>query len=66
MSKITYVWIVSRADAAGKTAEVIYQSKTREQCEAFIDHGTNGPNLGYEGPVPRHMYPVGQVHQIAD
>lgn len=64
-----YVWIISRATShedGTETAEVIHQVKTQQEAQAFLDHGTNGPNLGYEGPVQATKYPVGMVFTIND
>lgn len=64
-----YVWIVTRATSHAdgtETAEVLHQCRSCAAAQAFVDHGTNGPNLGYEGPVLRTMYPVGHTFLIND
>lgn len=52
-----YVWISTNANDAGTVAVVTAHHKTAEQAKEFADGVANG---GYEGPVPRDMYPVGK------
>lgn len=55
--KREYVWISTNANEAGTVAVVMAHHKTAEQAKQFA---ATVPNGGYEGPVPKDMYPVGK------
>jgi len=61
--KREYVWISTNANEAGTIAVVMAHHKTAEQAKSFSASVAGG---GYEGPVPKDMYPVGKEIALVD
>lgn len=61
--KREYVWISTNANEAGTVAVVMAHHKTADQAKQFSAGVSNG---GYEGPVPKDMYPVGKEIKLTE
>lgn len=59
-----YVWIVTQY-ADGITATVVRQCQTRAEAETVAMRSTMA-DVGFEGPVPADMYPIGKRFPITD
>lgn len=61
--KREYVWISTKVIDDGRVATVMAHHKTAKQAEQFAATVECG---GWEGPVPKDMYPIGKAWSLAE
>lgn len=57
-----YIWISTKA--VGDVATVMAHHKSRDSAKQFAD--ACGDGAGYEGPVPKDLYPIGKQWSLSE